>query len=259
MCEKLSTIVIPDSVTNIGESSFFECPNISDVYYQGTANDWAGVNLNNSNTELSNGRIHFSVTDIESHYYVEVYTEPTCTTEGSGLRKCPCGYESSEAIPMLEHVMVNGVCTSCGIAEIYESSHPYKNDMDETWTIYREGAKSISITFSEDTKTESGCDYIYIYSASELTEGVCDSCIDEYKHDREMCFKVGERGKDAVLLNSFIATMFDADVIADVMFKHLKETRLGRKIDCSKFILTDKSFFSENLVEEVKINEAKKS
>lgn len=98
-----------------------------------------------------------------------------------------------------------------------------------------------------------------VYSASELTEGVCDSCIDEYKHDHEMCFKVGERGKDAVLLNSFIATMFDADLIADVMFKHLKETMLGRKIDCSKFILTDKSFFSENLVEEVKINEAKKN
>ena len=90
-----------------------------------------------------------------------------------------------------------------------------------------------------------------IYSASELTEGVCDSCIDEYKNDHEMCFKVGERGKDAVMLNSFIAEMFDADLIADVMFKYLKTANLGRLVDCSKFILSDKSFFAEKLVEEV--------
>jgi DNA-directed RNA polymerase subunit RPC12/RpoP len=99
-----------------------------------------------------------------------------------------------------------------------------------------------------------------VYSASELIEGVCDSCINEYKHDHEMCFKVGECGKDAVLINSFIAQMFDADEIAEVMFKYLKETRLilGGKIDCSKFILSDKHFFAENLVEEVKRNESEK-
>lgn len=90
-----------------------------------------------------------------------------------------------------------------------------------------------------------------IYFASELTEGVCDSCIDEYKYDHEMCFRVGSHGKHAVLLNSFIAEMCDDVLIEQVMLEYLKIHNLGKRIDCSKFILSDKNFFAENLIEEV--------
>jgi hypothetical protein len=90
-----------------------------------------------------------------------------------------------------------------------------------------------------------------IYSASELTEGVCDACIDEYKDDHEMCFRVGSHGKDAVLLNSFIAEMCDDVLIEKVMLEYLKIHNLGKSIDCYKFILSDKNFFAENLIEEV--------
>jgi hypothetical protein len=90
-----------------------------------------------------------------------------------------------------------------------------------------------------------------IHFASERTEGVCDACIDEYKDDHEMCFRVGSHGKDAVLLNSFIAEMFDAELIEQVMFDFWKTSILGTTRDCSKFILSDKNFFAENLIEEV--------
>lgn len=92
-----------------------------------------------------------------------------------------------------------------------------------------------------------------IHPCSELVEDVCEKCISDYRYDHEMCFKVGAHEKESVSLNSFITQMFDADEIEDVMFKHLKEMGFifGRKIDCSKFILSDKHFFAENLVEEV--------
>ena len=45
-----------------------------------------------------------------------------------------------------------------------ESCHNYKNNSDYTWTYTTPGnADSLAVTFSEDTRVESGCDRIYIY------------------------------------------------------------------------------------------------
>ncbi len=44
-----------------------------------------------------------------------------------------------------------------------ESPHDYPYDMDKYWYILRDGVESITVTFSEDTYTESGYDFIYIY------------------------------------------------------------------------------------------------
>lgn len=48
--------------------------------------------------------------------------------------------------------------------EFPESDHPYSNNMDETWHYtHPRAADSLSITFSQETEVESGCDYLYIY------------------------------------------------------------------------------------------------
>ncbi len=44
-----------------------------------------------------------------------------------------------------------------------ESPHSYPHNMDKSWYIIREGATSISVTFSEDTKTEGSFDELYIF------------------------------------------------------------------------------------------------
>ena len=53
------------------------------------------------------------------------------------------------------------------VDDVLESEHPYADDMDETTTYVYEGeCVSIDVTFSDDTETESGWDYIYIYDAN---------------------------------------------------------------------------------------------
>jgi len=47
-----------------------------------------------------------------------------------------------------------------------ESEHPYPNNMDKSWFIVREGATTVSVTFSDDTKTEGSYDEIYIYDGN---------------------------------------------------------------------------------------------
>jgi len=51
-----------------------------------------------------------------------------------------------------------------------ESAHPYTNSFDDTWTYTVAGSpSSIEVTFSTDTETESGFDYIHIMDGSGVS------------------------------------------------------------------------------------------
>ena len=105
------------------------------------------------------------------------YFKPSCTEGGKELQVCSnCGdeqYVYVESAPALGHNFVNGVCTNCGITELeyIQSPHSYPNRYDKIWTIAREGAERIAITFSENTRTETAYDYIYIYDGGDTQIG----------------------------------------------------------------------------------------
>ena len=63
------------------------------------------------------------------------------------------------------HNVVSGICERCGKPEddCFESAHPYNNDSDESWTIYKKNATRIAVVFSNSTETEANYDYIYLY------------------------------------------------------------------------------------------------
>ena len=61
-CTSLSSIEIPDSVTSIEGSAFYGCSNITDVYYQGSEEDWAKITINSGNTNLTSATIHYNYT-----------------------------------------------------------------------------------------------------------------------------------------------------------------------------------------------------
>ena len=62
------------------------------------------------------------------------------------------------------HNVVSGICERCGKSEedCVESAHPYSDDSDKSWTIYKKNATRIAVVFSDSTETED-CDYIYLY------------------------------------------------------------------------------------------------
>ena len=57
-CESLTSVTIPASVTSIGESAFYACSRMSDVYYKGTAADWAKITIEEGNEDLTNATLH---------------------------------------------------------------------------------------------------------------------------------------------------------------------------------------------------------
>ena len=104
---------------------------------------------------------------------IDAAVAPTCTesglTEGSHCSVCDEIIKEQEIIPALGHDIVNGICKNCKQTELQcmQSNHPYDNDCDQTWTIHRDGAVRIDVTFTEDTYTESNYDYIYIYDGDD--------------------------------------------------------------------------------------------
>lgn len=159
-CNKLKTVIIPDSVTKIGYSAFDECLLISNVLFKGSKSQWNSIDFSDSNYYLVESVIHYDVKFVEKK-------APTCVNKGYDLYSCS---ECSDGVKInytdpLGHNVVSGICERCGKSEedCVESAHPYNDDADESWTIYKKDATRIAVVFSDSTETEADCDYIYLY------------------------------------------------------------------------------------------------
>lgn len=59
-CNKLESIVIPDSVTSIGFGAFSSCSSLTEVYYNGSAAEWNSIYINsNGNDPLKNATCYY--------------------------------------------------------------------------------------------------------------------------------------------------------------------------------------------------------
>ena len=159
-CEKLITIIIPQSVKEIGNLAFDSDRNLSNVLFKGSKSQWNSIFLSGGYTDFFDFVIHYDVKFVEKK-------APTCVDKGYDLYSCS---ECSDGVKInytdpLGHNVVSGICERCGKSEedFVESAHPYNDDADESWTIYKKDADRIVITFSNTTETMADRDYIYLY------------------------------------------------------------------------------------------------
>lgn len=100
----LCSVVIPQSVKNIGSYAFYNVDSwfLKDIFYGGTENDWNALMSKSSYIGIGDSvRVHFE-TDV-NHYTVKELQEETCTEEGKTIYGCSCGYEKTEYIPASGH------------------------------------------------------------------------------------------------------------------------------------------------------------
>ena len=57
-CVKLSSVTIPKRVCYIYQDAFRSCDSLADVYYGGTAADWAKITMEDGNGDLTNAALH---------------------------------------------------------------------------------------------------------------------------------------------------------------------------------------------------------
>ena len=58
-CTVLTSIIIHDSVTMIGDSAFRDCDSLKDVYYTGSEEQWNNITIGSSNSYLTGATKHF--------------------------------------------------------------------------------------------------------------------------------------------------------------------------------------------------------
>ena len=60
--KKLTSVTIPSSVTLIGMDAFYNCDNLTDVYYEGSEAQWQTIKVEEpiSNNALSKATIHYN-------------------------------------------------------------------------------------------------------------------------------------------------------------------------------------------------------
>ena len=87
----------------------------------------------------------------------------------------------------------------------------------------------------------------------ELSGGVCDECIDEYRKDFNSCYEMSIGEKTNIEINSLLASLFDVGDIEQILKEYIRDK--WQDVDCSPFIDEDKTWFGERLAEEVKKNE----
>lgn len=110
-CTNLASVYIPKSIKRIDNNVFNGCTSLTDVYYEGTEDEWNTINIGENNQPLFNAVIHYgtehNVETIKSNYQA-----PSCTQKGSYdlTRKCLiCGevYSTqSVEIPKVEHIII---------------------------------------------------------------------------------------------------------------------------------------------------------
>ena len=97
-CRKLEDVIITNKWVEIGESSFYDCPALKNVFYAGTKEYWDSLKVDILNQDLLEANIHF---ESETHIPSEWITDTTATVYKSGTKhkECTvCGIELETAI-----------------------------------------------------------------------------------------------------------------------------------------------------------------
>ena len=66
-CVRLARVTIPKSVTEISSKAFYYCDSLTDVYYAGTAADWAKISISEGNEDLLAAALHCKPTPLPAH------------------------------------------------------------------------------------------------------------------------------------------------------------------------------------------------
>jgi hypothetical protein len=89
----------------------------------------------------------------------------------------------------------------------------------------------------------------------ELRGGVCEDCIDKYRYNAEVLYKVGKNDTERVEINSFLATIFTPKEINDILHREMQVIAKYALVNGSDFIESDAEWFGEMLEKEVKKDE----
>jgi len=136
-CKSLISVVIPDSVTSIGEHAFNGYSNLNHVFYKGSEDQWSAITIGNGNERLTGIIRHYNCTGNEK---ITLVSEK----HAADLYYCTIcdGYCGSIYVSD-RHTYENGICTGCGVEECWKYS--FGNNGTVTITDYTGAGGEVTI------------------------------------------------------------------------------------------------------------------
>jgi len=199
-CTGLTSITIPDSVTSIGSYAFVNCSSLKDVYYIGTAESWASINIKGNNDYLKNATRHYvkptgiKLNKTEVTLGIEESATITAVVEpGTAIYNSILWTSSDESVAIVE----NGVVSAKKEGSVVITARPDTGDCEATcivnvvrkgsenslnWVLDKDGVLTISgrgrvenlwedyIEKIKEIVIEDGIDEIYYEAFYEYTE-----------------------------------------------------------------------------------------
>lgn len=175
----LTTVKLPSSLITIGVDAFDENLSLTTIsiekeYNALTGSPWGASSATVTWTLASKYSISYSGSDIT--------IGDSCLSEGNYFEHCTVKLNPVDSVKTVVGFNLNGTpvignsfempgyavtITDVILAEYttLESSHPYSDSMDQTYTVTIPDATKIRVEFSSDVSLESDCDYIYITDA----------------------------------------------------------------------------------------------
>jgi ferredoxin len=169
-----------------------------------------------------------------------------CIGCGMCAKNCPANCIVGEK--KSRHVIEQNKCLKCG--HLFDECEivSWQEDRGEFWgSPCTETMYGCPLCKGDYEKTKSckvcGGDFL----DEELTNDVCDECIEERKYDFDFCYSVADTKE--IEINSLLASVLDNSQIETILYHYLKSG--GNRIDCTAFIEEDRDLFAEKLTEEV--------
>ncbi|MBR2893967.1 MAG: leucine-rich repeat domain-containing protein, partial [Clostridia bacterium] len=129
-CTSIEKIVLPISIKSIGSYAFYSTNKLKSVYYTGTDNDFAEMQISSNNMKLLNAEWYMNHNHI---YSSSILIQPTCTSDGKTQYNCDCS---------ISYIEINKA-----------TGHNYEEEITVNATCKEEGLKTYSC-FCGDTYTE---------------------------------------------------------------------------------------------------------
>ena len=80
-CSHLTEINLPVALNRIGDAAFQNCTGLTDVYYDGSKDQWSQIQIGSDNVDLQNAEIHFKVNSGGSNEFYEYMQKSDGTIE----------------------------------------------------------------------------------------------------------------------------------------------------------------------------------
>ncbi len=136
-CVGLSRISIPDTITKIDEGAFSACDALTDVYFDGTAEQWGSIDFTKHNEDLLNALVHFADESVfsdvrESDYFAQ----PVFWAVRNGITNGVSINEFAPDMICTRGQIVTFLYRACGSPEPLSTEKPFA-DVSEHSYYYR--------------------------------------------------------------------------------------------------------------------------